>query len=200
LIRKSFPSEFVLKKQLGFYPGGLTPLTADILEIGPGNGEFLRAQARAFPSKRFVAIELKTSRFRSLVAMVQRESLTNVLLIHADARVLPQYFPEGSFEKIYVLFPDPWPKPSHAFRRLLTAPFLQMLAGRLQEEGTLLCATDVQEYADWVDQNAGQTLLLRKTAEDQAPQTAFDKKWRSQGAKILYRSYCKKHKIHRSKP
>ncbi len=195
MIRKSFPSEFVLKKQPSFYPEKLPLLTGDILEIGPGNGEFLRAQALAFPSKRFVAIELKTPRFRRLVAMVQRESLTNVLLIHADARVLPQYFPEGSFEKIYVLFPDPWPKPSHALRRFLTAPFPQMLAGRLQEEGTLFCATDVQEYADWVDRNADQALLLRKTAEEQAPQTSFDRKWRSQGAKILYRSYCKKQKI-----
>ena len=184
------------------------PLTADILEIGPGNGEFLRAQARAFPSKRFVAIELKTSRFRSLVAMVQRESFTNVLLIHADARILPQYFPEGSFEKIYVLFPDPWPKPSHAFRRLLTAPFLQMLAKRLQEGGELVLATDVQEYAEWADQNAARIPQLRKADPEQtaggiltpAPQTSFDRKWRSQGKQIFCRVYCKKQKITSSVP
>ncbi len=206
--RKSFPTRFILSKQPIFYPAKPEPCVGDVLEIGPGNGEFLCAQARVFPSKRFVAVELKPLRFRKLVAMIQRESIKNVLLIHADARILPQYFPEGSFEKVYVLFPDPWPKPRHAFRRLLTVEFLRILAGQLQDGGELILATDVQEYAEWVDQGVDQISALRRIegketgggALPATPQTFFGRKWRSQDKRILYRSYCKKQEITSSFP
>jgi tRNA (guanine-N7-)-methyltransferase len=49
---------------------------------------------------------------------------------------------------VRVFFPDPWPKKRHHKRRLITPPFVQLLASRLQPGGRLHLATDWQDYAD----------------------------------------------------
>ena len=195
---KSFPWEFESAKEVLFYPEKPGECNGDILEIGPGRGDLLLSLAALFPAKRFAAIELRRKRYYKLIPRIEKIRLENILLIQGDARIiLPRYFTEKTFEKTYVLFPDPWPKKRHAPKRLLNAEFLSLLARFLKPGGDLFIATDVTFYAAWVVENASQVRLLHNMGTpfvdssvlaDYEP-TFFEMKWRSEGRAIHYLWY-----------
>jgi len=195
---KSFPWEFETAKEVLFYPEKPTAFAGDILEVGPGRGDLLLSLAGSFPAKRFVAIELGKKRYYKLIPRIEKKELGNVLLLHGDARiVLPKYFREETFEKVYILFPDPWPKKRHAPKRLLTRDFLSLLARFLKPGGNLFIATDVTFYAVWVVENAvrvpqlhnmGSPYVNSTVLADYEP-TFFEMKWRAEGRAIHYLWY-----------
>lgn len=200
--KKLFPYEFEAKKELLFYPtkpqrGEPDIFLGDILEIGPGRGDSLLFLAQNDPAKKFVAVEIGKKRYFRLIPRLEKKEIKNVFLIRGDARVvLPQFFKEGTFEKIYVLFPDPWPKDRHSFRRLLTLEFLSLLAHHLRKDGELVIATDVESYANATLENLKQIQSLQeKKISDDSPlplQTFFEQKWRGQGKKIHTLLFVKK--------
>jgi len=63
-----------------------------------------------------------------VVAMerVRDAGLTNVRFLDRDAALLPEFFAPGEVSRIYINFPDPWPKKKQ-FKRRLTAPGFQKL-------------------------------------------------------------------------
>ena len=197
---RSFPYEFASQRRPLFHPQEPSSFEGDILEIGPGRGDFLLAEAEAQPAQRFVAIEIKKRRYYKLVKRVEKRGLKNILLIQGDARiVLPACFPEGTFAKIYVLFPDPWPKRRHTSMRLLSCEFLAALARVLRRGGELILATDAQEYLKWVTRNVNQIPEFESTALgesgespsiDWAP-TTYEKRWRAEGRTIRFVGYRK---------
>jgi len=76
-----------------------------ILEIGPGRGDFLFHLAEENPHKEFVAIEYKRKRHEKL--MRRSKPFPNVTLLLGNAReIVPEEFPEETFEEVYILFPD----------------------------------------------------------------------------------------------
>jgi len=195
---KSFPWEFESAKEVLFYPDKPGECSGDILEVGPGRGDLLLSLATSFPDKKFVAIELGRKRYYKLIPRIKKKQLENILLIQGDVRiVLPRYFAEKTFEKTYVLFPDPWPKKRHAPKRLLNVEFLSLLARFLKPGGDLFIATDVTFYAVWVLENARQVRLLHNMGTpfvdssvlaDYEP-TFFEMKWCSEGRAIHYLWY-----------
>ena len=195
---KRFPWEHEARKPVLFYPEDDTNREGHILEIGPGRGDLLLDLAEALPDKKFVAIEIGKKRFHKLIPRIEKRGLKNILLIGGDARiVLPREFPEQTFEKIYVLFPDPWPKKRHALKRLLQTEFIALLTRYLKPGGDLFMATDVAWYADWVVENCkniseiinmGSPFVTSKELFGYAP-TFFEQKWRSEGRKIYYMRY-----------
>ena len=171
----------------------LLPAAGDILEIGPGNGDFLLALAAKHPKKKIVAIEIREKRFLKIAKRLKNAELKNVLLLHGDARVvLPRYFEGVEFEKIYILFPDPWPKQRHAFHRLLNRSFLALLALHLKPKGEWIVATDSEEYAASTAEIA-RTIADLKTVsfERDFHETFFEKVWKREGKEITYLCYKK---------
>src|SRR3989338_3746501 len=153
-MTKHFPFEFEATKEIQFYPANPALTSLDILEIGPGRGDLLMTMAQNEPHKRFAAIEIGKKRFYRLIPRLEKKGIANVSLIRGDARVvIPQFFSENMFEKIFVLYPDPWPKDRHAFKRLLNKEMLSLLCHHLKPEGELIFATDVKDYAAWVIEN-----------------------------------------------
>jgi len=195
---KSFPWEFESKKEVLFYPAKPQMFEGDILEVGPGRGDLLLSLATLFPAKRFVAVELGKKRYYKLIPRIQKKQLDNILLLQGEARiVLPRYFAEETFEKIYVLFPDPWPKKRHALKRLLSVEFISLLTRLLKTGGDFFVATDVRTYAEWVIENAGRVELLHNigspfvgtSALENYETTFFEAKWREEGREIYYLWY-----------
>jgi tRNA (guanine-N7-)-methyltransferase len=192
---RAFPWQFRSRIPARIHPAGASLKRIDILEIGPGRGEFLLTAARSYPDLRYLGIELGRRRFDKLRARCDRLALDNVVLIHADARLaIPQFVPESAVAQIHVLFPDPWPKRRHAFLRLLSIQFLLMLHTRLRAGGVLVMRTDVRQYADWVARNteavAGLTRddghsALDTQLETEGATSHFERKWRADGARIL---------------
>ena len=75
--------------------------------------------------------------------------LLNIRVFDDDVRLLFSLLPSASFDKIFLLFPDPWPKTRHANRRFVNPDNLRELARLLKKGGILKIATDHPVYKKW---------------------------------------------------
>lgn len=120
-----------------------------VLEIGFGAAEHLTGQAARFPDTGFMGIEPFLNGVAKALAGIEEQALANVRVKRADARGEIERMPDASFDRIFLLFPDPWPKKRHAFRRFVQADTAVQLTRILKPGGQLRVATDVRVYADW---------------------------------------------------
>ncbi len=119
------------------------------LEIGFGMGHALFATAQRHPEWNCVGVEVYRPGIGALVNAVAAAGLDNVRLIEGDARdVLANMVGEAQLLRVWIYFPDPWPKSKHHKRRLINAEFAALLASRLAPDGELRLATDWQHYAE----------------------------------------------------
>jgi tRNA (guanine-N7-)-methyltransferase len=119
------------------------------LEIGFGGGEHMAAQAGRAPDVRILGAEPFVNGVASAVRHVEEQGVANVRIHHGDARDLVAALPEASLERVFILFPDPWPKTRHHKRRIVQPELLADLARVLKPGGRLRFATDWADYADW---------------------------------------------------
>ena len=117
------------------------------LEIGFGGGEHLAAQAEAHPQVGILGCEPFVGGVARLLSLIAARGLSNVRLLTDDARLLMRALPDGCLERIFVLFPDPWPKTRHHKRRIVNAASAAEFARLLQPGGELRLATDDMNYA-----------------------------------------------------
>jgi tRNA (guanine-N7-)-methyltransferase len=164
--------------------GRTAPLHVD---LGCGDGSFLSEMARQFPKRNFLGIERLTKR----VEKVRRraEEIQNVRVMRADTLFAVRYLlPESSVETFYLLFPDPWPKRRHQFRRIFTQDFLDAIAIALEKHGVLRVATDQLDYFHKIERLSRAHLqfqvVLRSPDDAVLPVTKFERKFREQGAPI----------------
>lgn len=120
------------------------------VEIGFGGGEHLAEQAAANPDVLFVGCEPYIDGVAKLLADVEARGLENVRVLADDARLLLDVLPEGSVERVFILFPDPWPKARHHKRRIVSQETLDSVARVLKQGGELRLATDHVDYAEWM--------------------------------------------------
>jgi tRNA (guanine-N7-)-methyltransferase len=120
------------------------------LEIGFGAGEHLAAQAAAHPEVGLIGCEPYVNGVVALLARLEARGLGNVRLWPDDARPLLERLAPGSLARVFALFPDPWPKRRHRKRRLVQAPFLDLVARALAPGAELRLATDDPDYAAWM--------------------------------------------------
>jgi tRNA (guanine-N7-)-methyltransferase len=130
-------------------PAALFPGKPDIwLEIGFGGGEHLIAQAGRHPQAGLIGCEPFIEGVAKALAGIEDHGLTNVRLWPGDARLLLQRLPEASLTRVFILFPDPWPKRRQQKRRLVQPEFLRLLRSRMRPGARVRFATDVRSYAD----------------------------------------------------
>jgi tRNA (guanine-N7-)-methyltransferase len=117
------------------------------LEIGFGGGEHLAAQAAAHPEVGMVGCEPYLAGVARLLATAEREGLDNLRVVVDDAKLLLAALPDACLERIFVLFPDPWPKTRHHKRRIVKPATAAEFARVLTPAGELRLATDDMNYA-----------------------------------------------------
>jgi len=120
------------------------------LEIGFGGGEHLAAQAEAHPEIGFIGCEVFENGVARLLSDVARRRLRNVRLWPDDARLLLERLPPATIDRVFILFPDPWPKLRHHKRRLVARPTLDRLAEIMAAGTELRLATDDPSYLAWM--------------------------------------------------
>jgi len=120
------------------------------LEIGPARADFILNRARHEPDTLFLGVEVLTAAVRRALIRVARQKLANVWFCDDDVRfALPRLCTRRSLAAVHVLFPDPWWKRRHQHRRLMSPPFLSMLAEHMAPGSLLHVRSDVPEFMAW---------------------------------------------------
>jgi tRNA (guanine-N7-)-methyltransferase len=172
LPRVSVPAD---AQALADLPAMFTSPVSDVwLEIGFGGGEHLVWQAKAHTHVGLVGCEPFEDGVIKLLGAIEREGLANIRVCPDDARPLLRLLPSASLGRVFILFPDPWPKKRHHKRRIVSPATLAEIARILRPGGELRIATDVAAYAAAILQVAMHNRQLRWTA--QGPED-----WRSRG-------------------
>jgi len=134
------------------------------LEIGFGNGEHIAGQACKNPRTGYIGAEVFQNGVANLLSLITGIKITadlpekitlepgrvdNIRIWDDDIRLLFKNMPNQFLDKIYLLFPDPWPKKRHASRRFVNPENLQELSLLLKKCGILRIATDHKVYKSW---------------------------------------------------
>jgi tRNA (guanine-N7-)-methyltransferase len=118
------------------------------LEVGFGHGEFISQMAAAHPDEDFVGVDINDLRTTKAAHKSNRLDAANVRVFNDEAHRFVRFrIPPASVERVYILFPDPWPKASHRRRRLMNRSFLLDVAWTLKPGGRLIIASDTHNYA-----------------------------------------------------
>ena len=127
----------------------LAPTARFTWEIGSGHGHFLAAYAQAHPSELCVGIDIVSERIERALRKRDRATLSNLHFVHAEARLFLETLTDGAtFSRLFILFPDPWPKLRHHKHRIMQPDFLASVAARAGEGARLYFRTDFTPYYD----------------------------------------------------
>jgi len=168
------------------------------LEVGFGGGEHARALIAAHPDVTLIACEVFEQGLCSMLAALVPEGgettaplPPNLRLWDADARTLLATLPEASLDRLYLMFPDPWPKSRHAKRRFVHPDIVRLVASRLKPGAEWRAASDDPTYQAWVAEvMAAQTLFdvppPARTRPDGWPPTRYEAKALAANRQPLY--------------
>lgn len=169
------------------------PLDIDLsrpleIEVGCGAGSFLTRRAASMPDCDFLGIERMLGRVRSFAVKCRRLGISNACVLRLEALYTFHYLlPAHHARRVYVFFPDPWPKKRHHSHRLFGPLFLNALWKRLEIGGRVEFATDHREYFEQVLEHfAADSRFLRVDPMPRPPEvwTEFEREFRSQGLPI----------------
>ena len=166
------------------------------VDIGFGHGEFLAGMAAAHPDERFLGVEQDDLRVTKCAHKCLKAGCRNVRLFGDEAHhFVRTRLPAGSANRVYLLFPDPWPKAAHRRRRLANRAFLLDLAWAMAPGGRLVFASDTHNYALQVASNL--TTLPGLWRDCYAPAgyridiptrfpTVFERHKKAEGCTVMY--------------
>ena len=112
------------------------------VEVGCGKGKFTAETAQANPDVLLIAVE--RCREAVVVAMEKAKEmgLTNVYYIDMDVAMMEDIFAPGEIDRLFINFPDPWPRKKNAKRRLTHRSFLDKYCRVVREGGEFHFKTD----------------------------------------------------------
>ncbi|MEM6492279.1 MAG: tRNA (guanosine(46)-N7)-methyltransferase TrmB, partial [Pseudomonadota bacterium] len=121
------------------------------LEIGFGGGEHSVGLLRQDQDLGLIGCEVFENGVGRFVAHLHEQNALDRACVHdGDARALLDRLPDGGLRRVYVLFPDPWPKTRHAARRFLQSETLDALARVIADKGELRLASDDPTMQRWM--------------------------------------------------
>lgn len=181
VLPKGAPSPTLDPTSLFGPPLGVAPREI-WLEIGFGAGVHLAHQAAHNAHVGFIGAEPFVNGIAQLLASIERDALTNIRIFTEDVRDLLPWLRAASIGRVFVLFPDPWPKRRHHKRRLFGPETLDALARVMTDGAMLRFATDHGPYAA-----SGLAAALRHPAFDWPAERAAD--WRERPADAVETRY-----------
>ncbi|MGZ9811516.1 tRNA (guanine(46)-N(7))-methyltransferase TrmB [Pseudoroseicyclus sp. H15] len=116
------------------------------LEIGFGGGEHLVHMAARYPDVQIIGAEPFVNGIAMLLGKIRAAGVENLAIHPGDVRDLFDVLPEGSIEKAFLNYPDPWPKRRHHRRRFVTPGYLAGLHRVLAPGAEFRVATDIPSY------------------------------------------------------
>jgi len=149
LMEQLYPKIEIDVSEMGAPLNGLSEFKEVWFEIGFGASEHLIWKAKHAPDCAVLGAEPFLNGVCKAVTQVDAQDLKNVRLYLGDARRVLELLPDGCLDKVFVLFPDPWPKARHNKRRIITDDFVTEMYRVLKPEGKFRFASDIISYVDW---------------------------------------------------
>ena len=154
-----------------------------VLEIGAGKGKHALNFAQQNSHKHLIAIERTRNKFDAFDKLVGQQKSSNLSAIHADAIAwIVHAVAPNSIERIFILYPNP--EQHNPNQQWLNMPFFEFLLSRLQVDGEVVLATNIEAYMDNAEQQANEVWCLpntrHKVASD-SQRTHFEVKYLARG-------------------
>jgi tRNA (guanine-N7-)-methyltransferase len=125
------------------------PVSEVWLEVGFGGGEHLAGLAARHPQIGFIGAEPFLNGIAKLLVAIEDNNIDNIRIFDGDGRLLLANLQDGSIARLFILYPDPWPKRRHAKRRLLDPDTITELHRVLAPGAELRVASDSGDYISW---------------------------------------------------
>lgn len=182
------PGDHILKVTDITRPFDFDPSRPLEVEVGCGKGRFLTSLAKANPDCDYLGIERMLERVRLFDGKCRRGGIDNAKVLRLEALYTFHYLlPEHALRRVYVFFPDPWPKRKHRSHRLFGPLFLNALWKRLEIGGKIEFATDHRDYFETVCKCFAADSRFAETEPMPRPPevwTEFETMFRDQGLPI----------------
>lgn len=175
LVKPQIPEKGFLKLSSIF---GIQPKEL-WLEIGFGGGEHVAELSALYSDIGFLGAEPFMNGVASLLAYLNgshtgktthtgldASRVDNVRIWPDDVRQLFPFLEDKLFKRIFLLYPDPWPKARHAERRFTNQINLKYLHRLLSDDGHFYVATDVTLYAEWTLEQVAESNLFEQINQD----------------------------------
>jgi len=204
LLELTLPRLVLTREQAADPISAFSSISSLWLEVGFGGGEHALAQIKVHPDCGLIACEVFENGICSLLSRVVPEGGEaeaplpgNLRLWPNDARTLIRLLPTASLERMFLLFPDPWPKARHSKRRFLHPVLLPEIARVLKPGAAWRIATDDATYQAWVAAvMAGQDAFAPSQADTIRPPgwppTRYEAKALREGRTPLYWTFMRR--------
>ena len=161
-----------------------------VLEVGFGDGRFLSHLGTAHPEWNLLGAEVSLGSVWRAYRRMKRDDIENVRLYKGNAGfIVRDVMPEGALHRVYVNFPDPWPRKKHWPNRLLQREFFRTLSTRLEDGGDLLLTTDHPGYFEFAVEEGTASGCYHVEQGPPPPatlETKYALKWRGQNKPIFH--------------
>jgi tRNA (guanine-N7-)-methyltransferase len=172
------------------------------LEIGSGNGFFLREMCRRHPERRFVGVEIRYKRVWMAARKLDQVGHVNGRVVLHHAGYLARMFEPRELAAVYLNHPDPWPKDRHARNRIITPAFSVLVESLLNPGGLFQLKSDHAPYAEDARRCFGPTSLaetafaadLHRPGEPLSEgnvQTNYERKFVERGEPVFLQRWVK---------
>jgi tRNA (guanine-N7-)-methyltransferase len=164
------------------------------LEIGFGGGEHLAHQAALFPNVKFIGAEPFRNGVAKLLALIEEKAIGNIRIHDDDVRYMLERLAPGCLSRIYLLYPDPWPKKRHHDRRIVNADTLKQFHSLLKPDGLFLFASDIDDYNEWTLRECREHGGFELASNSEEPfenwiQTRYEAKAKREGRETRYLTF-----------
>lgn len=149
------------------------------LEVGFGGGEHLAWQAEHNPGIGIIGAEPFVAGMAKLLSRISSASARagDIRVYPDDALDVIEALPDACLGRVFILFPDPWPKTRHHKRRFLSVEMLDRLARVMREGAELRFATDDNGYLVWALERLQAHAAFAWTAQSPADWRARTPDW-----------------------
>jgi tRNA (guanine-N7-)-methyltransferase len=170
------------------------------IEVGFGGGEHLVWQAETHPDIGFIGCEPFINGVAKALVQIESKGLTNIRLVMGDARDVLDRLVPNSVSRLFLLFPDPWPKKRHHKRRFICWETLDQLSRVLEPGALIYFATDSPDYCRWTLGHflaRGDFNWLAECADDwryrtdDGPETRYESKAKRAGRSCVYLTFSR---------
>ncbi len=167
-----------------------------VLELGAGTGSFSVSLASTTPSTRYLAVDVKADRLQTGARLATEKNIKNIRFLRARAEQLHDSMAAGSFDAIWLTFPDPFPKERSSKHRLTHPKYLALYHKLLKPGGKLYFKTDAVALFDWSLEQLAEanwqihalSFDLHKSNESESVKTptTYETRYIAEGKKICF--------------